>query len=46
LVDGDLVVGGWVGDHPGTVVALPPILDGFDERGLTPVTASELLSVG
>ncbi|MGI8797051.1 MAG: polysaccharide deacetylase family protein [Acidimicrobiia bacterium] len=33
-------------DHPGTVVALPPILDGLDERGLKPVTASELLSVG
>lgn len=33
-------------DHPGTVVALPPILDGLDERGLTPVTASELLSLG
>jgi peptidoglycan/xylan/chitin deacetylase (PgdA/CDA1 family) len=30
-------------DHPGTVVALPPILDGLDERGLQPVTASELL---
>jgi peptidoglycan/xylan/chitin deacetylase (PgdA/CDA1 family) len=33
-------------DHPGTVVALPPILDGLDERGLKPVTASELLSLG
>ncbi|MGQ0803565.1 MAG: polysaccharide deacetylase family protein [Actinomycetota bacterium] len=32
--------------HPGTVVALPPILDGLDERGLKPVTASELLSIG
>lgn len=32
--------------HPGTVVALPPILDGLDERGLEPVTASELLSLG
>jgi peptidoglycan/xylan/chitin deacetylase (PgdA/CDA1 family) len=31
-------------DHPGTVVALPPILDGLDERGFEPVTASELLS--
>jgi peptidoglycan/xylan/chitin deacetylase (PgdA/CDA1 family) len=30
-------------DHPGAVVALPPILDGLDERGLQPVTASELL---
>jgi hypothetical protein len=46
LVDGDLVGGGWVGDHPDTVIALPPILDSLDERGLTPVTASELLSVG
>ena len=31
-------------DHPGTVTALPAILDGLDERGLTPVTASKLLS--
>jgi peptidoglycan/xylan/chitin deacetylase (PgdA/CDA1 family) len=30
--------------HPGTVTALPTILDGLDERGLTPVTASELLA--
>jgi peptidoglycan/xylan/chitin deacetylase (PgdA/CDA1 family) len=30
--------------HPGTISALPAILDGLDERGLTPVTASELLS--
>ena len=33
-------------DHPETVVALPPILDGLEERGLTPVTASQLLSTG
>jgi peptidoglycan/xylan/chitin deacetylase (PgdA/CDA1 family) len=30
--------------HPGTITALPTILDGLDERGLTPVTASALLS--
>jgi peptidoglycan/xylan/chitin deacetylase (PgdA/CDA1 family) len=29
--------------HPGTVAALPDILDGLDERDLTPVTASKLL---
>jgi peptidoglycan/xylan/chitin deacetylase (PgdA/CDA1 family) len=29
--------------HPGTVEALPAILDGLDERGLRPVTASALL---
>ena len=28
--------------HPGTVAALPQILDGLRERGLRPVTASEL----
>jgi len=33
-------------DHPATVVALPRILDGLEERGLTPVTASQLLSAG
>jgi peptidoglycan/xylan/chitin deacetylase (PgdA/CDA1 family) len=30
--------------HPGTVDAMPAILDGLDERGLGPVTASELLA--
>jgi peptidoglycan/xylan/chitin deacetylase (PgdA/CDA1 family) len=29
--------------HPGTIAALPDILDGLDERDLTPVTASKLL---
>jgi peptidoglycan/xylan/chitin deacetylase (PgdA/CDA1 family) len=29
--------------HPGTVEALPAILDGLDERGLTPVTVSTML---
>jgi peptidoglycan/xylan/chitin deacetylase (PgdA/CDA1 family) len=30
--------------HPGTVAALPGILDGLDQRGLAPVTVSTLLS--
>jgi peptidoglycan/xylan/chitin deacetylase (PgdA/CDA1 family) len=30
--------------HPGTVQALPAILDGLDQRGLEPVTASTLLA--
>jgi peptidoglycan/xylan/chitin deacetylase (PgdA/CDA1 family) len=30
--------------HAGTVAAVPRILDGLDQRGLTPVTASKLLS--
>jgi peptidoglycan/xylan/chitin deacetylase (PgdA/CDA1 family) len=30
--------------HPGTVAAMPRILDGLDRRGLTPVTASALLA--
>jgi peptidoglycan/xylan/chitin deacetylase (PgdA/CDA1 family) len=29
--------------HPGTIAALPAILDGLDARGLTPVTASAVL---
>jgi peptidoglycan/xylan/chitin deacetylase (PgdA/CDA1 family) len=29
--------------HPGTVAALPAILDGLDQRNLTPVTVSKLL---
>jgi peptidoglycan/xylan/chitin deacetylase (PgdA/CDA1 family) len=29
--------------HPGTVAALSAILDGLDQRGLTPVTVSTLL---
>ena len=29
--------------HPGTVTALPAILDGLDQRELTPVTVSTLL---
>jgi peptidoglycan/xylan/chitin deacetylase (PgdA/CDA1 family) len=31
--------------HPGTVTALPVILDGLEARGLRPVPASELLAV-
>ncbi len=30
--------------HAGTVAAMPRILDGLDQRGLTPVTASKLLA--
>jgi peptidoglycan/xylan/chitin deacetylase (PgdA/CDA1 family) len=30
--------------HPGTVAAIPAILDGLDARGLQPVTASKLLA--
>lgn len=30
--------------HTGTVAAMPRILDGLDQRGLTPVTASKLLA--
>jgi hypothetical protein len=30
--------------HPGTLTALPAILNDLDSRGLTPVTATELLS--
>ena len=30
--------------HAGTVAAVPRILDGLDQRGLTPVTASKLLA--
>ena len=29
--------------HPGTVTALPAILDGLDQRELAPVTVSTLL---
>jgi peptidoglycan/xylan/chitin deacetylase (PgdA/CDA1 family) len=30
--------------HPGTIAAIPAILDGITSRGLTPVTASRLLA--
>jgi peptidoglycan/xylan/chitin deacetylase (PgdA/CDA1 family) len=30
--------------HPGTVAAMPRILDGLDAKKLTPVTASKLLA--
>jgi peptidoglycan/xylan/chitin deacetylase (PgdA/CDA1 family) len=30
--------------HPGTIAAMPAILDGLTARGLTPVTASQLLA--
>ena len=32
-------------NHPGTIAALPAILDGIHQRGLTPVTASKLLQI-
>jgi peptidoglycan/xylan/chitin deacetylase (PgdA/CDA1 family) len=32
-------------NHPGTIAALPAILSGIDQRGLTPVTASKLLVI-
>lgn len=32
-------------NHPGTIAALPAILDGLQQRGLTPVTASTLLAI-
>lgn len=32
-------------NHPGTIAALPTILDGLDRRGLQPVTASTLLAI-
>jgi peptidoglycan/xylan/chitin deacetylase (PgdA/CDA1 family) len=32
-------------NHPGTIAALPAILDGIHQRGLTPVTASKLLAI-
>lgn len=30
--------------HPGTVVAMPPLLEGLRGRGLTPVTMTELMA--
>jgi peptidoglycan/xylan/chitin deacetylase (PgdA/CDA1 family) len=30
--------------HPGTIAAMPAILDGLKDKGLTPVHASQLLS--
>ena len=30
--------------HPGTIAAMPRILDGLDAKKLTPVTASKLLA--
>ena len=30
--------------HPGTIAAMPAILDGLDQKGLTPVHASQLLA--
>jgi peptidoglycan/xylan/chitin deacetylase (PgdA/CDA1 family) len=32
-------------NHPGTIAALPTILNGLDQRGLEPVTASTLLAI-
>ena len=32
--------------HPGTNAAMPALLDGLEERGLQPVTASKLLGIG
>ena len=32
-------------NHPGTIAALPAILAGIHQRGLTPVTASKLLAI-
>jgi peptidoglycan/xylan/chitin deacetylase (PgdA/CDA1 family) len=31
-------------NHPGTLAALPGILDGLTQRNLTPVTTAELLA--
>ncbi len=31
--------------HPGTIAAMPAILDGLVQKGLTPVHASQLLDV-
>ena len=32
-------------NHPGTIAALPTILNGIHQRGLEPVTASTLLAI-